>query len=173
MATSIKITPEVHMTETKYYLVRIDGEEAAFVHTLEDVRLVIDSLAASEVKRLESTGYTSVYRQDIDSGNKIIVSTKGEWFGGIHPKVQIDFVPVGDKIYAVHPDKISPFSGAAELSHIQGNRFKITKDNGYAHYGEEVIFHFDNNGIPEKVSYAGISLYPKKSILKTLPKAAA
>ncbi len=82
----------------------------------------------------------------------------------------IDFVPAGDKIYVVRPDEIAPFSNATELSYIQGSCFKITEDNGYHHYGEEVTFDLDSNGNIEKVVYGGINCYHKETFLKTLRK---
>lgn len=98
LSSPLKITPEVNMTEKLFYLIRIDGEEAAIVDTYDNVKLVIDSLAASEENRLKKEGYSDVFRQDLENGHKVIISTQGRWFGAMHSKVQIDYKPVGEAI---------------------------------------------------------------------------
>lgn len=100
---TMKITPEVEMTENKIYLVRINEydeegkQEAAFVDSLENVKLVIDSIAASEEKRLRVNN-TEVFRQDLDNGKRVVISTRGKWLGGMHPKTEIDFIEVGEAV---------------------------------------------------------------------------
>lgn len=93
---NILITPEVASDSKILYLIRIDGEETAFVDTEEEAILVVDSLAADEQKKLESDN-VKVYREDLNKGKKVVLSTQemGLFFNGSIQVAQvIDFVAV-------------------------------------------------------------------------------
>lgn len=94
---SVKITPEVNMDERVFYLIRMDKEEMAFVDTEREALLVVDSIAAVESKRYKDD-WTKVFRQDLDDGRKVIISTQslGVVINGTVTKTcEIDFIPVG------------------------------------------------------------------------------
>lgn len=93
----IKITSEVRMDDRILYLVRVDKEEMAFVDTEREAQLVVDSIAAAESKRLEND-WVQVFRQDLDGGRKVIISTQALGIilnGSITKVCTIDFIPVG------------------------------------------------------------------------------
>nr|QBK85634.1 MAG: hypothetical protein LCMAC101_02290 [Marseillevirus LCMAC101] len=95
-----KITPEVSMDSRVLFLIRIDGEEWAFVNSEEEAKLVIDSFAASEVNRLESDK-TEVYRKDSKDGKKIVISEKTLgmiYNSSVHSIMEIDFRPVSHAV---------------------------------------------------------------------------
>ena len=94
---TIKITPEVRMDAKILFLIRMDGEEMAFADSSKDALLIVDSLAAAEQKRLEGD-WTKVFRQDLNDGQKVIISTQAlgySYNGGINKAVTIDFISVG------------------------------------------------------------------------------
>ena len=94
---TMKITPEVRMDSKYQYLIRIDGEEMAFADSSKEALLIVDSVAAAEQKRLE-TEWTKVFRQDLDDGRKVVISTQALGYvanGSITKAVTIDFVTVG------------------------------------------------------------------------------
>ena len=102
MSTSenIELTPEVTMESKTLYLVRVDGEELAFVDSEDEAKLVVDSVAASEQKRLEND-WTKVFRQDLDEGCSVAILTQSLGFfvnGGIVRAVYIDYTSVGHAI---------------------------------------------------------------------------
>lgn len=95
--SGVKITPEVRSTDNIQYLIRIDGTELAFVETERDAILVVDSLAAEEARRL-TDDWTKVYREDLNGGRKVILSTQAlgrVMNGSIVPKEEIDCIAVG------------------------------------------------------------------------------
>jgi len=92
-----KITPEVRMDSKVLFLIRMDGEEMAFSDSSKEALLIVDSIAAAEQKRLEDE-WTKVFRQDLNEGQKVIISTQSLGYvanGGIYKAVAIDFIPVG------------------------------------------------------------------------------
>jgi hypothetical protein len=93
----IFITPEVSMDDKILFLIRQNGEELAFTNTSNEAILIVDSIAASEQKRL-SNEWTKVYRQDLDENRKVIISTQALGYitnGAITKCSVIDFIPVG------------------------------------------------------------------------------
>ena len=95
--SGIKITPEVRSDDCIQYLIRVDGEELAFVENEKDAILVVDSLAAEETRRLTGE-WTKVYREDLQGGRKVVLSTQylGRIVNGsITPFETIDMIPVG------------------------------------------------------------------------------
>ena len=95
-----KITPEVSMDSRMLFLIRIDGEEWAFVNSEEEAKLVIDSFAASEINRLENDK-TEVYRKDSMDGKKIVISEKTLgmiYNSSVRDIMEIDFRPVGHAV---------------------------------------------------------------------------
>lgn len=66
----------------------------------------------------------------------------------------INFVPMGDKMYASFPCALNPFENAHELKHVEDNVFRVTKANDYGPYGDFVEFR---EGLAE-VNYAGYLL---------------
>ena len=94
---TMKITPEVRMDNKYQYLIRIDEEEMAFADSPKEALLIVDSVAAAEQKRLEDE-WTKVFRQDLDEGRKVVISTQSLGYianGSIYKAVTIDFVTVG------------------------------------------------------------------------------
>lgn len=70
---NIKITPEVSMDNAILYLVCINGEQACFVHSEREARLVVDSFAASENKLLQGPR-VKIFREDLNDGQKVVLS---------------------------------------------------------------------------------------------------
>ena len=75
MTEEVKLTPEVSVSDKALYLIRIDGEELAFVNSVEEAKLVIDSIAAAEVKRLDDE-WVKVFRRDQTDGKKVTLATQ-------------------------------------------------------------------------------------------------
>lgn len=69
------LTPEVNVINLFRYLIRVDTEGITFVDSEAEAKLVVDSLAASEVKRLEDD-WTRAFRRDQPDGKKVTVSTQ-------------------------------------------------------------------------------------------------
>jgi hypothetical protein len=93
----IQITPEVVTDGRMAYLIRVNQEEMCLVHTEEDAKLVIDSVAADEVRRM-TNDYTKVYRQDLEEGKRVILSTQslGTFVNGRIRQVEdIDYIQIG------------------------------------------------------------------------------
>ena len=94
---TIKITPEVRMDSKTLYLIRMDGEEMAFSDSSKEAHLIVDSVAAAEQIRLKDE-WTKVYRQDLNGGQKVVISTQALGYavnGGIYKAATIDYIPVG------------------------------------------------------------------------------
>jgi len=91
-----KLTPELLMSEEMLYLIRVDGVELAFVNSEHIAKLAIDSLAASEVNKLENDT-TKVYRRDQKDGKKINISTQSVGVilnGKVTTVKRIDYIPI-------------------------------------------------------------------------------
>jgi len=96
----VKITPEVNMDSRILYLVRINKEEMAFVNSEEEAKLVVDSIAAEEIRRLENDT-TEVYRKDSKDGRNVRISKKdiGTLYNSsVYFVMEIDCLPVGHAI---------------------------------------------------------------------------
>jgi len=92
-----KITPEVSMDSKIFYLIRFDKAEMAFCDSEEEAIIAVSSLANSEIKTLENE-WTKVFRQDLEGGKKVIISTQelgNIYNGSILEKLVIDIIPVG------------------------------------------------------------------------------
>ena len=70
---NIKITPEVFMDDSIIYLVCINGEQACFVRSEKEARLVVDSLASYENKLLQGHR-VKIFREDLNNGQKVVLS---------------------------------------------------------------------------------------------------
>ncbi len=93
----IKLTPEGYMDSKILFLIRINGEELAYVDTEKDAKSMIDSIATVEQKSLENE-WVKVFRQDVNDGRKTIISTQsiGRLVNGnVTASVTIDYIPVG------------------------------------------------------------------------------
>ena len=96
----VKITPEVDMDSRILYLIRINKEEVAFVNSEQEAKLVIDSVAAETVRKLEDKD-TEIYRKDSNDGENVVISQKdlGTLYNSsIYPVMEIDFLPVGHAV---------------------------------------------------------------------------
>lgn len=94
--TDVKLTPEVTVTNKSLFLVRIDGTESMFVTTEADAKLAVDSIAASEVAKLEDES-TKVFRRDQDDGKSVSISTQVLGYmvnGRVTTVMKIDFIAV-------------------------------------------------------------------------------
>lgn len=94
------ITPEISIDSTTFYLIRIDKEEMCFVNTEKEAKLAVDSIGASEVKRMEKEG-VKIYREDLNDGKKVVISsqTLGTIYNGsIIQEEEIDYVPVSHAV---------------------------------------------------------------------------
>ena len=92
-----KITEEVSMDSKIQYLIRIDGTEMAFCDSEDEAIIAISSIANKEIKNLEND-WTKVFRQDLEDGKKIIISTQalGNLYNGSMVETMIiDIVAVG------------------------------------------------------------------------------
>ena len=92
----ISYTPEVKITQETSYLIRINGAETFFAETEDDCKLIIDSIAAENVRKLQDD-WVKVFRLDAIDGKKITISTQalGRMVdGAIYDVMTIDFVPV-------------------------------------------------------------------------------
>ena len=96
----VKITPEVNMDSRILYLIRINKEEMAFVNSEEEAKLVVDSIAAEEIRRLENDT-TEVYRKDSKDGRNVRISKKdlgALYNSSVYFVMEIDYLPVGHAI---------------------------------------------------------------------------
>ena len=96
MSSDIKVTPEVRLDSTVLYLIRVNGEEMAFAESADEANLIVDSTAAFEQRRLEND-WTTVFRQDLDEGRKVVISTQSLGYamnGSIYKVSTIDYVSV-------------------------------------------------------------------------------
>lgn len=97
------LTPEVEMDTRVSYLVRENGVELAIVSTEDEALYVIDSVALTEMKRIEKefNGYKKVYRENMDDGKKIVLYTQSQgrlYNGSVTPVMTLDYVGVGHAI---------------------------------------------------------------------------
>ncbi len=100
---TLRITDEVVMDSTVHFLVRLDKCELAFTDTEEKAKLIIDSLASHEQKKLEKDGgiWTKVYREDLKNGRKVVISIQqlGRLYNSYPQRESVfDYVPVGHAI---------------------------------------------------------------------------
>ncbi len=77
------------------------------------------------------------------------------------------FVPAEDKIYVSNPSSTEPFTNCSELTHIKDNVFRISKERGFASFGEEVEFIMDGNKVQE-VRYGKFPMYRKDVYIEKL-----
>ncbi len=92
-----QITPEIKLSNSSIFLIRINREETTFVYSEDEAKLVIDSMAAHEQQRLEDDIWTKVYRRDVNDGKKAIISTQKLGYlsdGNVVDVVILDFVQV-------------------------------------------------------------------------------
>jgi hypothetical protein len=97
-----KVTEEVVMTGDLTYLIRIDGEEMAVSTDFEEAKMIIDSLANAEMKRLRND-WTQVFRHNENDDKKVIVSSQALGYvvnGSVYPTTTIDIVTVGRARFA-------------------------------------------------------------------------
>ena len=102
--TDIKnLTPEIMLDDTVLYLIRaIHGtkkDEVMFVGAKNEAKLAVDSLAAERCKELEDE-WTKVFRQDLDKGRKVVISTQS--LGRLLPNGSITEIEVIDYIRVPH-----------------------------------------------------------------------
>ena len=89
-------TPEVVITQETSFLIRINGVESFSVETEADSKLIIDSIAAENVRTLQND-WTKVFRMDQHDGKKIVISIQALGIkinGSIEDKLTIDFIPI-------------------------------------------------------------------------------
>lgn len=85
------VTPET------MFLIRMNGKETFFAETEDDSKLIIDSIAAKEIKKLQEDEWTKVFRVDSPDGTKITVSTQALGRvvdGSIYEVLCLDFISV-------------------------------------------------------------------------------
>lgn len=91
--TSYKVTDEVNMNNTTIFVVRVNGEMTCFVHSEQEVKLVIDSIANATANSIKNR---RVYREETGNSIKIITQNEGwAWNGAPKVKMEIDYVEVG------------------------------------------------------------------------------
>lgn len=98
----MKLTPEVDLTDDLLYLVRCNKEELCFVGSKEEAVLTLDSLAHSEVERLQDEGgHLKVFREDLGDGSIVISTQKlGLIYDGVVVKAFVyDAIPVARVVY--------------------------------------------------------------------------
>lgn len=89
-----KITPEVEFDDQFVWLVRIDQEVVGCTDSQEKAKLIVDSFAAAEVKRM-SNERTKVLREDLKDGEKVILSTQALgmlYNSGITKALEVDLI---------------------------------------------------------------------------------
>lgn len=86
------VTNQVSTTDDSMYLITGNGEEMFLVDNRDEALLVLDSLASHDVKIYEKRRDYKVFRQDLNNGEKIVVSTQttGLLYDG-PPKVKVTF----------------------------------------------------------------------------------
>jgi hypothetical protein len=90
-------SPEVMVTPETMFLIRINGKETFLSESEDDSKLIIDSIAAKEIKKLQEDEWTKVFRVDSIDGKKITVSTQnlGRVIdGGIYEVLCLDYIAV-------------------------------------------------------------------------------
>lgn len=93
----VNITPEVSMDSQISYLIRIDGQEMAFAKTEEEARLIIDSIANAETKRMTDE-VTEIFRNDSKDENRVVLSRKDLgvlYNSSVYKVMEVDYIPVG------------------------------------------------------------------------------
>lgn len=94
------ITPEIKMDTVLSYLIRSNGTELFNVDTEHEAKLAIDSIAATETKRLTNE-WVKVFKEELNDGKKIILSTQslGRVFNGVMTQESvIDYIPIGHAV---------------------------------------------------------------------------
>ena len=95
-----KITPEVVVDDKIMFLIRVDGEPMAFADTEREAELIIDSIGASEQRRLEDE-WTEVYRSDTANNKEVTISIRklGRMYNGsIAQATKIDFIKLSHAV---------------------------------------------------------------------------
>ena len=96
-SNNINITPEVQTDGTFMYLVRVNGEEMAFIEGDETKAiLAVDSVAAYEQRRIGGD-MIKTYREDLNGGVKVVISKQelGRIMnGGIYVDTVVDMVRI-------------------------------------------------------------------------------
>lgn len=93
----MKITPEVITVNNIRYLIRQDEQELVFVESEKEAKLVVDSFANAEQKRL-TTSSTRVFRVDYDDGKRVELRTQSLGYivnGRTLRETVIDYIPIG------------------------------------------------------------------------------
>lgn len=92
----IQFTPEIIVTQETSFLIRINNVETFFADSKADSKLIIDSIAAENVVKLENE-WTKAFRRDHADGKKITISTQALGVimdGNVLEVMTIDFIPV-------------------------------------------------------------------------------
>ncbi len=90
----VKLTPEVEVDSTIFYLVRIDKEVVGYTESEECAKVILDSFAAREMERMTDE-WTKVTREDLQDGKKIVLSTQQlgrVYHGSMLPTMVLDFI---------------------------------------------------------------------------------
>jgi len=95
--TESKVTDEVSTTGAVQYLVRCNGEAMFVIDDETQAKIALDSLAAHDAK-LHEKKRTKVFREDLNDGSKIVISTQslGKYLYNSVPVVAVtfDMIPV-------------------------------------------------------------------------------
>lgn len=137
MSDNIKLTPEVILTKKILYLIKINGEEKIIVNEEDEAKLVMDSIADKEVKRLENE-WTKVFRRDQPDGLKISIATQnlGIAFNGFvctNTRIECTKVPCAQLLKGrlertVNTEKINSMITPELLSKLKERREKFVED---------------------------------------------
>lgn len=94
---SQSLTPEVIVTTSVLFLIRVDGQELALVDSEKSAKLAIDSICHAEIKRLEADKNLRTFRRDATDEKSITISTQALGTlvdGQVADYMKIDFIPV-------------------------------------------------------------------------------
>lgn len=97
----ITITPEVYISHTHHFLIRIDQEIVGYCHDEKTAMTIVNSIASAEVKNNEKE-HVKVFRRDLRNGKEIqicVQSLGNIWNGSVKKACVVDFVPIALTLY--------------------------------------------------------------------------
>lgn len=129
-AEEVTITDEVVMDANVKYLIRIGGEEVAFVDTEKDAKLVVDSIASSEQKRLKDD-WIKVFREDVEDGKKVTISIQplGRFFNGsVQEYTVVDMIPIGHATIVKNDEEGEKYDIGVPIPEILKRLYRLKED---------------------------------------------
>ena len=97
----ITLTPEVFLSFTYNYLIRVDGEIVGYADDEKNAMMILNSMVSDKIKKYEKPSIM-VSRKDLKEGKEVQIYSQslGKLWNGTARKIStIDFVPVAKASY--------------------------------------------------------------------------